>query len=571
MSSLTQRRSPRCHATSAREAAEMPAPVSVRRAPADAEMLRARLVSAGPSGAQRGPDALVFTHSTKAQEKRRAAQRPAPLDVLPALKQYRERTQPEYIHRKNRERLISAGWKPPSLPLSRPESADPSLETRPSALQLHSPSPPPLNPLHFSSVEEVVRARIRSPTEIAQVVRNNPHLGFLYMTSAEPKSSVKYDAYNLKIASFESINTSDYYTVSARGVLRHRAGQVGFLLLERWEHEYRLHRRLLRIPTFALFRKWKAFRVWHGNVRARAVGMCRRALQERLFIVNESLRPALIDIREMCGRLGAMSLCRAETVRTHTLEEFRDAQYAQLGEVGRCSVCVSGTCACVLDGDESKLCADVDLLCEDTPGKMSHTEQANKRYHCSRLTCFIRLADYLIMNTMHVLAVNSISKLLSLLQEQNTHTPSHALIQSWASGETSHETQTKVGVEQSADASLLPMFITELMLDTQSLPFRPSIDDFQVISRFQRTVLSLEPLLPDSCFDAFTQPIINNKTEEKTCGEGPDLYATLDNDQHLQDIIGSIKVPVVPLTTTNPNCFCIHNTHTHARTHTLLL
>ncbi|KAK1792527.1 hypothetical protein P4O66_012465 [Electrophorus voltai] len=640
----------------------MPAPVSVRRAPADAEMLRARLVSAGPSGAQRGPDALVFTHSTKAQEKRRAAQRPAPLDVLPytecalpqpALKQYRERTRPEYIHRKNRERLISAGWKPPSLPLSRPESADPSLETRPSALQLpripdhlreaqvrttqsmlssasppkrpssskhpsvtlapisHSPSPPPLNPLHFSSVEEVVRARIRSPTEIAQVVRNNPHLGFLYMTSAEPKSSVKYDAYNLKIASFESINTSDYYTVSARGVLRHRAGQVGFLLLERWEHEYRLHRRLLRIPTFALFRKWKAFRVWHGNVRARAVGMCRRALQERLFIVNEcsgmfqSLRPALIDIREMCGRLGAMSLCRAETVRTHTLEEFRDAQYAQLGEVSsrlkefRELVKEVAGSACRLnmldagytpdydnfhtDGDESKLCADVDLLCEDTPGKMSHTEQANKRYHCSRLTCFIRLADYLIMNTMHVLAVNSISKLLSLLQEQNTHTPSHALIQSWASGETSHETQTKVGVgvsvslcvcifcnaeyyyvgitvtcvriqadnvsEQSADASLLPMFITELMLDTQSLPFRPSIDDFQacfaeVISRFQRTVLSLEPLLPDSCFDAFTQPIINNKTEEKTCGEGPDLYATLDNDQHLQDIIGSIKESV---------------------------
>ncbi|XP_035385934.1 dynein heavy chain 6, axonemal [Electrophorus electricus] len=614
MSSLTQRRSPRCHATSAREAAEMPAPVSVRRAPADAEMLRARLVSAGPSGAQRGPDALVFTHSTKAQEKRRAAQRPAPLDVLPALKQYRERTQPEYIHRKNRERLISAGWKPPSLPLSRPESADPSLETRPSALQLpripdhlreaqvrttqsmlssasprkrpssskhpsvtlapisHSPSPPPLNPLHFSSVEEVVRARIRSPTEIAQVVRNNPHLGFLYMTSAEPKSSVKYDAYNLKIASFESINTSDYYTVSARGVLRHRAGQVGFLLLERWEHEYRLHRRLLRIPTFALFRKWKAFRVWHGNVRARAVGMCRRALQERLFIVNESLRPALIDIREMCGRLGAMSLCRAETVRTHTLEEFRDAQYAQLGEVSsrlkefRELVKEVAGSACRLnmldagytpdydnfhtDGDESKLCADVDLLCEDTPGKMSHTEQANKRYHCSRLTCFIRLADYLIMNTMHVLAVNSISKLLSLLQEQNTHTPSHALIQSWASGETSHETQTKDNVsEQSADASLLPMFITELMLDTQSLPFRPSIDDFQacfaeVISRFQRTVLSLEPLLPDSCFDAFTQPIINNKTEEKTCGEGPDLYATLDNDQHLQDIIGSIKESV---------------------------
>lgn len=62
----------------------------------------------------------------------------------------------------------------------------------------HTPSPPLSNQLFFNSVEEVIRARIRCPSEIAQVIRNNPQLGFLYMTPAAPKSSIKYDPYKLK-------------------------------------------------------------------------------------------------------------------------------------------------------------------------------------------------------------------------------------------------------------------------------------------------------------------------------------------------------------------------------------
>ena len=44
---------------------------------------------------------------------------------------------------------------------------------------------------------------------------------------------------------------------------------------------------------------------------------------------------------------------------------------------------------------------------------------------------FIRLADYLIVNTMHVLAVNSVSTLLNYLSEQLQNTPSLPDIQGW--------------------------------------------------------------------------------------------------------------------------------------------
>lgn len=42
---------------------------------------------------------------------------------------------------------------------------------------------------------------------------------------------------------------------------------------------------------------------------------------------------------------------------------------------------------------------------------------------------FIRLADYLIVNTMHVLAVNSVSTLLNYLTEQLQNTPTLQQIQ----------------------------------------------------------------------------------------------------------------------------------------------
>ena len=44
---------------------------------------------------------------------------------------------------------------------------------------------------------------------------------------------------------------------------------------------------------------------------------------------------------------------------------------------------------------------------------------------------FIRLADYLIVNTMHVLAVNSVSTMLNYLSEQLQKTPTLEEIQAW--------------------------------------------------------------------------------------------------------------------------------------------
>ncbi|XP_062864847.1 dynein axonemal heavy chain 6 isoform X2 [Trichomycterus rosablanca] len=588
-----------CQEDNARQEA---VPRTLSLTPVDHERFRARLVSAGPSSAQHNPDALLFTPSDLLLRRRRAAPSQQRIEILPALKRYQDQKQLEYVHKKKRERLMSAGCKPPTPPTAGPErsslsSSDLHLPQIPDHLKekqvkstlsssssakrpisfskghsstmtptVHIPAPPASNPMHFGSVEDVLCSQICSPIEIMQIVRNNPHLGFLYMTSAVPKSSIEYDVFNLRIVTFEDVDKSDYYTISIHGVTHYCMGQMDFVSLERWEQEYRYHRQLLRIPTFALFRTRKAFRVWRANVRSKTINKCKRSLQKHLFIVNECLRPALIDIREMCCRICDMSLCRMEKEHMYTLEEFQSAQFTQLREVSsrlekfrELVKEVAGT-ACRTnmmeagytpdynnnENDESKQCAELEMLYEEGLNRSSYTEQANKRHHCGRLTRFIRLADYLIMSTLHTLAVNSISKLLSRFQEHNTHTPSHTLIHSWNT-EAGLDTHDKAGVsEQNPGVSVLPMFITELMLDTHALSFQPSIDEFQecvaeIISCFQDTVLSLKPLVPDCYFNAFTRPIINNKIEEKTCGDGPSLEAALEDDRNLQDVIQNIK------------------------------
>ncbi|XP_047672459.1 dynein axonemal heavy chain 6 isoform X2 [Tachysurus fulvidraco] len=541
--------------------------------PVDTEMLMSRLRSTGPCVPQHDPNALVITPLTFKKLRKRSAPKLVHQELQPALKKI--------------GRFVGVGWMPPTettdprsstlhLPpipdhlkekqVQLPQSSiystrkgRSSIKSRTSTLSPDSltPTPPTSKPLQFGSVEEVIRAGIRSPYKITQIIRNNPHLGFFYMTTTKTSQS----CFDLKIVPYSALDKSNYYTISEDGVTHYSNDGLTLTSLERWEQEYFYHQRLQRIPTFALFRKIKAFCLWRGNVRYKITNRCKCALQESLFIINESLRPALINIRELCYRISDMSLCKIEKHRMYTLEEFQADQYTQLNEVSswlrefRELVKEVALTACntsmleagylpdyCKDGDEKKPCADLEF-----PDNMVYCNDLIKKCHCNRLTCFIRLADYLIMSSLHTLTVHSISKLLSSLQEHKAHTPSHTLIQSWVSGEASHDTDNKDSVsEQKAEASVLPMFITELMMDTHALFFQPSIKDFQevvaeIISRFQETVLFLQPLVKDSDFDAFTQPIINNKIEEKDCGDGPGLDATMENDQHLQNIICNIK------------------------------
>ena len=107
----------------------------------------------------------------------------------------------------------------------------------------------------------------------------------------------------------------------------------------------------------------------------------------------------------------------------------------------------------------------------------------------------------------------------------------------------------ELGADDSREKEIVPMFFSEMTMDSgdKGLIFKPDrltfIDSInEVIRHFQDSVLSVENLVPDKYFDAFTSPKINDRYEEKTCGEGPQLQSMFDDDKHLRSIVESIKV-----------------------------
>ncbi|XP_006738893.2 dynein heavy chain 6, axonemal [Leptonychotes weddellii] len=546
---------------------------------------------------------LTFRHTTKAQERTRKRQQPIKLEPLPVLKVYQDHKRPEYIYEQNRLQLVTSGIiKPPrreessaKVSIQFPEQQVHVVKKK----QIHRPSTEMFAPspklsrtgigrrglygtsssaypkYTFHDREEVIKANIRNPLQIIKIIRENEHLGFLYMIPAVPRSSIEYDTYNLKVVSYENINKNDYYTISKKAVMHIYNEDIEYIEIDRWEQEYLYHRELTKIPIFALFRKWKAFNVWKKNVRSKKISGCRKSLQKKnLFIVNHYLRPALLKINELCYHLSFMGLCHIEKCHTYTLQEFKVAQVIRLEEVterleefrNEAKNVVRKACRIALraagfipDDCLHKPVEDyykmqdigglIELPAYADSDKMTYTEQASKRHHCLRLTCFIRLNDYLIENTMHILTVNSVNSLLNYLTDKLKRTPSADVIQKWITEEKPEVTEkkgTSVVEKQEEDESLIPMFLTELILTVQSLLFEPSLEDFLdgisgAINHFQNTVLSVPNLVPDTYFDAFTRPYINNKLEEKTCGSGPSLSAVFDDDKNFHTIILQIK------------------------------
>lgn len=132
--------------------------------------------------------------------------------------------------------------------------------------------------------------------------------------------------------------------------------------------------------------------------------------------------------------------------------------------------------------------------------------------HASHLPSYIRFVDYLVVTTLHSLLVNSVTKLLAMLQEQVRQTPSRAIIESWNKNSVAitdpihQEMDRKVGLYFSASTLLhtvtlrrcstdqysvlfwlpcvspnvQPLFTTEMILETNTLTYKPSEENFQV-------------------------------------------------------------------------------------------
>ena len=123
---------------------------------------------------------------------------------------------------------------------------------------------------------------------VFDAVRRQPPGFFLYLTHTYAKSSVNYNFYNVRVVNYVNCNKDEYFTIGINGVCHFCAGEeIEYTPFERFEQEYKHYLKLINLNVFSRFRRWKAFSVWHVNVRGARVKNCKEDLKNKLFFLND--------------------------------------------------------------------------------------------------------------------------------------------------------------------------------------------------------------------------------------------------------------------------------------------
>ncbi|GBG25533.1 Dynein heavy chain 6, axonemal [Hondaea fermentalgiana] len=239
----------------------------------------------------------------------------------------------------------------------------------------------------------------------------------------------------------------EFFIVSSNGVTVHYPnGSTDFVSMHQFEREFYLFSQINRIDFFRKYRIWKSFKDWKRNVRARKTNAAKASLTENLFILHPLLRTALLCLRTMCVNTASSRLFIIDSTRTYALEEFTETQHLQR-ELAREQLerfsdevrqLVVATCDSALrnfleesgfarqfsstaSAEEKAAAAAAAAAAADSGRRIraiTFTERAAMRTQCRKLTKYIRLVDFLVIDTFLTLAITSTAELLSLISDK---------------------------------------------------------------------------------------------------------------------------------------------------------
>ncbi|XP_022919976.1 dynein axonemal heavy chain 6 [Onthophagus taurus] len=385
-------------------------------------------------------------------------------------------------------------------------------------------------------------------TSLIQKLRSGEIPGFVYLIYAVPRSSEHYTPYALTMVPYENIDQNLFLTMSAQGVLQHHGLEQVFTPLEKWEAEYNLYCRLMRINTFFNFRIWKAFYVWHKTIIFNKIARAKKNLSNNLFILNPLLGPALLNIRNMCEKMADFTFADVSNIENWELFYFIEAQMGKLEEIiaelvnyrNVTKEIIYNACLGALLGRGFIVDETIELETEKSKSKKgkapkaSFIEQSEKKNFCIRLTYFITLTDYLTLNMMHGIVSNSATGWLKTLETHLKYLPSVESIQGTP-------LDKQIMIPRSEDDPQLPLLRIRVIINETFISLDPTHDVTanifnQVWDLWESQTLKIKSFLGDKLYNSFTCPIINGKVEDRLCGFGPPLFFYLSDDQHLKAV-----------------------------------
>ncbi|PRP88057.1 dynein heavy chain 6, axonemal-like [Planoprotostelium fungivorum] len=418
-----------------------------------------------------------------------------------------------------------------------------------------------------------------NPFWFIQLVKRNPTTNeFVYLIPID-KDTAEHNPYNLKIVPHSMVDNNDFYTMSAQGVTHIINGVAA---LDQWVHEYHLFKKIIQIPLFHHYKMWKSYFTWRKNVCSRRMHHNQTVLVSQLFLCNKQLSSSLLRLRDVCQNIIKLRLYQVEPGKVYTMNEFVEAQNNHREKIHeKLEQHFNELKAIVLRACEESLVANgffggeqdyeeedhTDLTPTRSPSSkrwnsfpnsqsnrearavglmpknpaikennpLHYTQLAAKRTECRRLTSFIRLSDYLLIDALHSLALSSATDLLSIFTESNNFVPKQGgLVQSdgWA------DFQLK--------KSPHPSLRIDVGFSVNAMKFTPNLHGFistisTIISCFTDTVVSVPKLIAHPEFKQFTQPTISEHYEYSDIGEGLDLNTIIDDDEAFSTVVSSIK------------------------------
>ncbi|KAJ7369812.1 hypothetical protein OS493_036329 [Desmophyllum pertusum] len=256
--------------------------------------------------------------------------------------------------------------------------------------------------------------------------------------------AARYNPYDLIcVTSQEAQSSVQYFTITASAVTQVREGFDSDLTpLKRWLYERKNFNLIFGVPTFAKFRLWKGYTCWKNNVRFQKNCSSRSEVHDSLFSATKASQQAILLVRSLCEKScssisgvgeGEDGICLLYTDNqiTFTLKDFVEAQSKQAQEAKeklaalRVKVLEIVKEACEKVTEEEGLTDWVHperkkepkkkretYQDKDGDGQPTFTQMSQWRGVLHRLTCFIRMIDFLIMELLRRLVLAALRTLL---------------------------------------------------------------------------------------------------------------------------------------------------------------
>ena len=256
------------------------------------------------------------------------------------------------------------------------------------------------------------------------------------------------DFYDFRIVPFEELNLDkerdefnkqEYMTVSASGIVHFNSiNEATFLTIPEWEREKNLFQKLKQIKFFKQYFIWKSFSAWKTRMKSARIFKTSETLANELFILDQELSKPLLAIRSNALVISNMEIVKITSDIARNIDQFtseqRDHRKKLKSELTRSC---AGIKEKLEDSCEKSMKTfkevnrislnekvEVDdeetepfLIGDETQKPMLYAQEATKRTHYAKLIKYVRLVDYIIMDSKLSLIDNSVAHALEVVQE----------------------------------------------------------------------------------------------------------------------------------------------------------